>query len=116
MGYTLYGIPNCDTIKKAKTWLDNKGVEYQFFNYKTNDIQSETIKNWLTQAPLDKVLNKASTTYRKLSDEEKSSIQQENQAIALMQLYPSMIKRPILVKGETVLAVGFKPEHYDSLF
>lgn len=116
MPYTLYGIPNCDTIKKAKTWLDNNEVEYQFHNYKTDNISSLKLETWFKQQPIDKVINKASSTFRKLSESDKASISEQNAAIALIQNQPSMIKRPILEDASGIVAIGFKPELYSSIF
>lgn len=116
MSYTLYGIPNCDTVKKAKNWLTQHEIEFEFHNYKTDNISASKIKSWLEHAPLNKVLNKASTTFRNLSDTEKSLISDVNQAIKLMQSQPSMIKRPVLEKDGKFLAVGFKPHDYEAVF
>lgn len=112
MRFTLYGIPNCDTVKKAKTWLDKNGVSWDFHNYKTQGIDALKLKNWLQQVPLDKLLNKKSTTFRNLSELEKSRCANPSEAVALMIQNPSMIKRPVLVHKDQVLAVGFKPDVY----
>ena len=116
MNYTLFGIPNCDTVKKARTWLDDKGVSFNFHNYKKDGISAEQIQHWLEQVPLKTVLNKASATYRKLSDIEKQQTDVEASAVALLVENPSMIKRPVLMKNDDVIAVGFKPDLYESLF
>ncbi|MFT5513203.1 MAG: arsenate reductase [Bacteroidia bacterium] len=112
MHYILYGIPNCDTIKKAKTWLDDNLILWSFYNYKTNDIEPQIIDNWLKQVPLNKILNKASATFRKLSDQDKVSCENPSKAIALMVQNPSMIKRPVLEINGQVVAVGFKHDNY----
>ncbi|MBO6517724.1 MAG: ArsC family reductase [Bacteroidia bacterium] len=115
MTYTLYGIPNCDTIKKARKWLTERQIDFTFHDYKKLGITSEKLLHWLTQVDKDKLVNKAGTTYRKLSDSEKESISSDERAIALLIANPSMIKRPVLEKEGKVIAVGFKPENYHNL-
>ncbi len=112
MTYTLYGIPNCDTVKKAKDWLNQHEVEYRFHNYKKEGITKDKLRSWLAQVAKEKLVNKAGTTYRKLSDEEKASISDSEHAIDLMFIHTSMIKRPVLEGNNKVLSVGFKPEIY----
>ena len=116
MTYTLYGIPNCDTVKKAKNWLTDNDIEFEFHNYKTDGIAASRIETWLEEAPLNKVLNKASTTYRNLSDVDKSKSDDVKHCLKLMVEQPSMIKRPVLEKDGKFIAVGFKPEMYSTLF
>ncbi len=116
MAYTLFGIPNCDTVKKARTWLNNNHIEFEFHNYKTSGISVKQISLWLEQVPLKVVFNKASATYRKLTVEQKSNSENQKEAISLLVESPSMIKRPVLMKDNQVLAVGFKPELYEPLF
>lgn len=111
---TLYGIPNCDTMKKARVWLDAQGVGYTFHDYKKAGVSREALERWCNAVGWDKVLNKAGTTFRKLPDDAKAGLNQET-AIALMLEQPSMIKRPVLEMGDT-LEVGFKPERYAALF
>jgi arsenate reductase (glutaredoxin) len=115
MTYILYGIPNCDTIKKAKNWLDKNGVAYTFHNYKTDGISASKIEQWLTQVPLSKLVNKASTTFRSLSDADKERINDASFAIKLMQEQSSIIKRPVLELDENVITVGFKAALYETL-
>lgn len=112
---TVYGIPNCDTVKKALTWLKDKGIAYEFHDYKKKGISSEKLEEWLTQVPYDKLVNRAGTTFKKLSDEEKSRITDNASAIALMLEKTSVIKRPI-VEADKILAVGFKAEEYENIF
>jgi arsenate reductase len=81
---TLYGIPNCNTVKKARTWLEENNVEYEFHNYKKDGISKEKIENWMTQQPWEKLVNRAGMTYRKLSDEEKAAIIDNESATELM--------------------------------
>lgn len=108
----LYGIKSCDTMKKARTWLEEHGIEYQFHDYKAAGIDRATLEQWCNQASWEVLLNRAGTTFKKLSDADKENIDQ-NKAITLMVAQPSMIKRPVLVNGKKLL-VGFKPEHYAS--
>ena len=109
---TIYGIKNCDTMKKARAWLDKHGVAYAFHDYKTLGIERERIERWAREVGWETLLNRAGTTFRKLPDKDKTAIT-EKKAIALMLEQPSMIKRPVLdAKGK--LIVGFKPETYDA--
>jgi len=109
---TIYGIKNCDTMKKARAWLDKHGVAYAFHDYKTVGIERERIERWAREVGWETLLNRAGTTFRKLPDKDKTAIT-EKKAIALMLEQPSMIKRPVLdVKGK--LIVGFNPETYDA--
>ena len=109
---TIYGIKNCDTMKKARAWLDKHGVAYAFHDYKTVGIERERIERWAREVGWETLLNRAGTTFRKLPDKDKTAIT-EKKAIALMLEQPSMIKRPVLdAKGK--LIVGFKPETYDA--
>ena len=115
MNITLYGIPNCDTVKKARTHLDEIGISYIFHDYRKDGITPEKIKSWLKSVPLEKLLNKASTTYKELSDKEKEAVVNKAKAIKIMVKNPTIIKRPVLEKdSEVVLAVGFKPEWYEE--
>jgi Spx/MgsR family transcriptional regulator len=107
---TVFGIKNCDTMKKARTWLEEQGVEYTFHDYKTEGIDQAHLEKWSKQVGWDVLLNRAGTTFKKLSDAEKANID-EAKAIKLMMANPSMIKRPVLESGKTLL-VGFKPETY----
>ena len=107
---TLHGIKTCDTMKKARAWLDAKGVAYAFHDYKTQGIAPETLAGWVRELGWEAVLNRAGTTFRKLPDEQKQGLT-EKKAIALMLAQPSMIKRPVLDLGPRRL-VGFSPESY----
>ncbi len=106
MTLTVYGIPNCDTVKKARTWLDAHGIAYTFHDYKKVGIAPELAAQWIAAAGLDKVLNRAGTTFRKLSDADKADIDAPK-AVALMVAQPSLIKRPIVAHPGGLL-VGFK--------
>nr|WP_298724223.1 ArsC family reductase [uncultured Steroidobacter sp.] len=109
---TLYGIKNCDTMKKARTWLDEHGVKYEFHDYKVSGIDREHLEAWCRKAGWETILNRAGTTFRKLPDADKADLN-ERKAIALMLAQPSMIKRPVLEKGARLL-VGFKPAEYQA--
>lgn len=114
MAVTLYGIKNCDTMKKAWTWLDQKGVAYAFHDYKKAGVDRATLEGWVAKAGWEPLLNRAGTTFRNLPDDDKQGINREK-AIKLMLAQPSMIKRPVLdVDGK--LTVGFKPEAYAAIF
>jgi len=111
MAITIYGIPNCDTMKKARTWLDEHGVAYDFHDYKKAGIDRERLEAWSKKVGWETLLNRAGTTFRKLPDNDKQGLT-EKKAIALMQAQPSLIKRPVLDLGRGKLLVGFKPEAY----
>ena len=111
MPITIYGIKNCDTMKKARTWLDKQGVEYAFHDYKTAGIDRDRLERWSKKAGWETLLNRAGTTFKKLPDKDKTALD-EKKAIALMLAQPSMIKRPVLDLGGGKLLVGFKPELY----
>jgi arsenate reductase (glutaredoxin) len=108
---TIYGIRNCDTMKKARAWLDQRGVEYAFHDYKTAGIERAKLEGWAKKAGWETLLNRAGTTFRKLPDKDKEGLT-EKKAIALMLAQPSIIKRPVLELGGGKLLVGFKPELY----
>ncbi len=107
---TIYGIKNCDTMKKARAWLDSHGVAYDFHDYKTAGIAKDKLKSWSDEVGWETLLNRAGTTFRKLPDGDKEGLN-ERKALALMLAQPSMIKRPVLDLGGKLL-VGFKPEIY----
>jgi arsenate reductase (glutaredoxin) len=111
---TIYGIRNCDTMKKARTWLDGRGVAYAFHDYKTEGIDKPTLERWAKEVGWETLLNRAGTTFRKLPERERENVT-EKKAIALMLEQPSMIKRPVLDVGGKLM-VGFKPEAYAELF
>jgi arsenate reductase len=115
MGVTIYGIKNCDTMKKARAWLDKRGVGYVFHDYKTAGIERAKLEGWSTKAGWETLLNRSGTTFRKLPDRDKDGLT-EKKAIALMVARPSMIKRPVLDLGGGKLLVGFKPGEYDRAF
>jgi arsenate reductase (glutaredoxin) len=111
---TIYGIKACDTMKKARTWLDQRGVEYAFHDYKTQAIGRDALTTWARSVGWQTLLNRAGTTFRKLPDADKTDLD-EAKAISLMLAQPSMIKRPVLDVDGT-LVVGFKPEVYAATF
>jgi Spx/MgsR family transcriptional regulator len=110
MAATLYGIKNCDTMKKARVWLDAHGIDYAFHDYKAAGIDSATLQRWARQVGWETLLNRAGTTFRKLPEADKAELS-EAKAIALMASLPSMIKRPVLERSGKIL-VGFRPELY----
>jgi arsenate reductase (glutaredoxin) len=105
---TLYGIPNCDTVKKARTWLDAHGIAYAFHDYKKAGADAAQLARWCDTAGWEMVLNRAGTTFKKLGDGDKAGLNQ-TKAVALMLAQPSMIKRPV-VEHDGGLLVGFKPD------
>ncbi len=107
---TIYGIPNCDTMKKARAWLDSHGIPYAFHDYKKAGIDRQRLETWSKKVGWETLLNSAGTTFRNLPDADKQALD-EDKAIDLMQAQPSLIKRPVLDVGGKLL-VGFKPETY----
>lgn len=112
MPITIYGIKNCDTMKKARAWLDKHGVDYSFHDYKAAGIDKDRLARWSKAVGWEILLNRAGTTFRKLPDADKANLT-EKKAMALMLAQPSMIKRPVLEAGGKLL-VGFKPENYEA--
>ena len=111
---TIFGIKNCDTMKKARAWLDGHKIAYTFHDYKASGIDKPTLDGWVKKVGWEILLNRAGTTFKKLPDTDKQGIT-EKRALALMLAQPSMIKRPVLeAKGK--LTVGFRPEDYEKLF
>lgn len=113
MPVTIYGIKNCDTMKKARAFLDKHKVDYAFHDYKTAGIDRTKLEGWAKKAGWETLLNKAGTTFKKLPDKDKEGLT-EKKAIALMLAQPSMIKRPVLELPGGKLLVGFKPEQYEA--
>jgi arsenate reductase (glutaredoxin) len=107
---TIYGINNCDTMKKARAWLDAHDIAYRFHDYKTEGIEREQLERWAREVGWETLLNRAGMTFRKLPDKDKNGLT-EKKAVGLMLDQPSMIKRPVLDIGGKRL-VGFKPEEY----
>jgi arsenate reductase len=115
MTVLLYGIPNCDTVKKARTWLESNRVGYTFHDFRKQGVDEALLRGWLAHVPLATLLNRKGTTWRALSDADKARAENEAGAIALMQQSPSLIKRPVLAHDGRV-AVGFAPDNYAALF
>ena len=113
MPITIYGIKNCDTMKKARAWLDKAKVDYVFHDYKSAGIEKEKLEKWAKKAGWEVLLNKTGTTFKKLPDKDKEGLT-EAKAIKLMLAQPSMIKRPVLELAGGKLLVGFKPEQYEA--
>lgn len=112
----LYGIPNCTTVKKARAWLEARGVAFAFHDFKKAGVSDPLIQQWLKDAPLDTLLNRRGTTWRNLSATSQAAAAAEAGAIALMIDQPSVIKRPILTIDQQVKAVGFTADQYAALF
>ena len=112
MATIIYGIKNCDTMKKARAWLDSHGLSYDFHDYKASGIDAATLARWCEKVGWETLLNRAGTTFRKLPEAQKTGLT-ERKAVALMLEQPSMIKRPVLEMGARIL-VGFKPDDYDK--
>ncbi|KLI64531.1 ArsC family reductase [Aurantiacibacter marinus] len=112
----VYGIPNCDTVKKARKWLDGQGLEYSFHDYKKEGVDAPNLERWADRAGWDILLNRTGTTFRKLDEADKADIGREK-ALALMTEHPSMIKRPVAETddGDRVL-VGFAPSEWENAF
>jgi arsenate reductase len=115
MSVTIYGIKNCDTMKKARAWLDQHGVDYAFHDYKTAGIERGKLEGWAAKVSWETLLNRAGTTFRQLPDEDKQGIT-ERKALALMLTQPSLIKRPVLELPGSRLLVGFRPDEYGKAF
>ena len=113
MTVTIYGIKNCDTMKKARSWLESHGVDYRFHDYKAEGIDQAHLEAWSAEAGWETVLNRAGTTLRKLDEADRNGLDAKK-AIALMLAQPSMIKRPVL-EADGKLLIGFKPESYAKL-
>ncbi len=114
MSLTLYGIPNCDTVKKARSWLDDHGIAYDFHDYKKLGADKAKLKAWCDALGFETVLNRAGTTFKKLPEADRENLTQAK-AIALMLAQPSMIKRP-MAEAKAVLLAGFKPDQYAQAF
>jgi arsenate reductase (glutaredoxin) len=112
MTATMYGIKNCDTVAKARKWLEERGQDYVFHDYKTAGIDRARLEGWVEEHGWETILNRAGTTFRKLDEADRQDLNAEK-AIALMLTQPSMIKRPVLDLGDRRL-VGFKPDTYGA--
>jgi arsenate reductase (glutaredoxin) len=113
---TVYGIPNCDTIKKTLNWLKANGQDYTFFDYKKQGISTDKLSEWLKSYDWTQLVNRAGTTWEKLSDEEKAVINNNQAAIELMISKPSVIKRPLIEQDGQAVALGFDEKKMNGLF
>ncbi|MDR4305068.1 ArsC family reductase [Chelatococcus sambhunathii] len=111
---TIYGIKNCDTMKKARRWLDERGVDYRFHDYRAEGVDEARLRGWAAKVGWEKLLNRGGTTFRGLPEAEKSGMD-ETKAVRLMLAQPAMIKRPVLEQGDAIL-VGFSREAYAATF
>jgi arsenate reductase len=109
----IYGIKNCDTMKKARAWLDVHGIAYAFHDYKAVGIEKAWLEHWVSQLGWETLLNRSGTTFRKLPEADRLDLT-DKKAIALMLAQPSMIKRPVL-ESDSNIATGFRPEQYERL-
>ncbi len=114
MKATIYGIKNCDTMKKARLWLDDHGVDYAFHDYKKDGLDAVTLDRFLAHVPWERLLNRSGTTFRKLPEADRENLD-AGKARALMLAQPSMVKRPVL-ETDDGYTLGFRPELYESLF
>jgi len=112
---TVYGIPNCASVKKARQWLDTQGVAHAFHDFKKQGVSRELLERWIAATDLNQLLNRKGTTWRKLSAEQQALAEDQDGAINLMQQYPSLIKRPVLECQQQTL-LGFDPTRYMELF
>ena len=114
--YIIYGIPNCDTVKKTLDWFKDKKIPYEFHDYKKRGITAAKLKNWSGQVGWEILLNKKGTTWRSLDAKTQATITTEKAAIRLLAENTSAIKRPVIEKGDTVITVGFDADAYEKLF
>lgn len=111
----LYGIPNCGTVKKARSWLDAHGISYEFYDFKKHGVSEPLIADWLKQVGWQRLLKKTGPTWGKLPDEVKTSIKDDKSAMELMLEQPNVIRRPVLERNGKVLATGFAESDYENL-
>lgn len=111
---TLYGIKNCDTVKKARHWLDNKGIAYNFHDFRSDGLERATVEQWLQKLGAEKLVNKRSTTWKQLSEQEQQAVL-STKTVELILAHPTLIKRPLLDKGKS-LHCGFKESEYTAIF
>lgn len=112
----LYGIPNCNTVKKARDWLEEHEIAYEFHDFKKLGLDTATAQSWLQQYPWEKLVNRSGMTWRNLSDTEKKTVADAKSAQVLMQEKTSVIKRPVVVKNDKIIALGFNETEYAQLF
>ena len=114
--YTVYGIKNCDTVKKATDWLIKAKIDFEFHDYKTQGISNSKLKEWCRQTGWEKLLNKKGSTFRQLEEKTKNNITNETAAIAIMEKMTSLIKRPVIEKNGKFLVLGFDLKEYEQKF
>lgn len=114
--FVMFGIPNCDTVKKAKKWLNDHDVEFTFHDYKKLSISEMLLKSWIEQVGVEKLVNKRGTTWRKLSQESQELVMNPQKSIPILIEHTSMIKRPIIVEGDRIVAVGFSESEWQTIF
>ena len=114
---TLYGIPNCDTVRKAKNWLTKNNIDYRFHDFRKDGLQDSTLDSWLKQLELSKIVNKRSTSWKQLSDNEKQAVLDENLDLVknILMQHPTLIKRPVL-EANTNVTCGFNNDEYQNIF
>ena len=112
----LYGIPNCNTVKKARTWLEENHIVYEFHDFRKNGVDAALLDGWLSQQSWEKLVNRAGMTWRNLPDAEKTAVTDAASALPLMLAKSSVIKRPVLVKDRKILQLGFDEAAYRKLF
>jgi Spx/MgsR family transcriptional regulator len=113
---TIYGIPNCDTIKKSLDWCTKHKIEFVFHNYKKEGVSDTMLKDWMKQQDFTLIVNTKSATYKKLSPADQAKCSKATTAVAVLQENTSLIKRPIVTKKGKIIAIGFDPEEYEKLF
>jgi Spx/MgsR family transcriptional regulator len=111
---TVYGIKNCDSVKKAILWLKAKGIDYSFHDYKTSGISEEKLKEWCNQVGWEILLNRKGTTWKQLDEEVKAKVKSQSEAIPIMMEKTSIIKRPVIEKNGKILMVGFNEDEYED--
>ena len=114
---TLYGIPNCDTVKKSRAWFTEHGLDYAFHDFKKQGVPADRLPGWMAAVGWEKLVNRQGTTWRKLDSHTQAAVQGEDSAAALMQAQPSVIKRPVVEwrkDGQTHVSVGFSPELWQA--
>lgn len=114
MTITLYGIPNCDTVKRARAWLDQQGLAYRFHDFKKAGVPADQLARWQAELGWEKVLNRAGTSWRKLDEASKAAVVDAASAAALIQTQPSLVKRPVVQWADGRLSLGFSPELFAS--
>lgn len=111
---TLYGIPNCDTVKRARAWLDEQGLAYRFHDFKKAGVPADQLTRWQAELGWDKLLNRAGTSWRKLDEAAKAAVVDAASAAALIRTQPSLVKRPVVQWADGRLSLGFSPELFAS--